>query len=270
MAKPNKNSSIEKLLKIMATLRDVDGGCPWDLEQTFATLLPYTIEEAYEVAEAVESEDWESLKGELGDLLFQVVFHAQLAAELGLFDFDDVANAIAAKMIRRHPHVFGDASDIQTAADQTLFWEQHKKEEREAQARNSDAQVSELDGIGVNLPALMRANKLQNRAGRVGFDWPSPEAVMKDVLGELEELSNEIETRGSQDRLEDELGDVLFTVASLARHLGIDAETALRRGNAKFAARFRFIEERLAEQDRTVSDSSLEELDALWRKAKQA
>ena len=251
--------SIDQLLEIMARLRDPKGGCPWDREQSFATIAPYTIEEAYEVADAISRGDTAALKDELGDLLFQVVFHARMAEESGAFAFDDVVNTISNKMLRRHPHVFGEAH-VSDAEAQTVAWEVHKAREREGRAT--------LDGIALALPALLRAIKLQNRAARVGFDWPNLVPVMDKLREELAEIEHEIATGGGPDRLEDELGDLLFVVANVARHLGIDPEAALRRTNAKFERRFRRIEELLAQKGITPSSSTLEEMDALWDQAK--
>ncbi len=259
--------AIGRLLAIMARLRDPQSGCPWDLEQTFRTIAPYTIEEAYEVAEAIEKEDWTALKAELGDLLLQVVFHARLASEQGLFHFDDVVEAICDKMVRRHPHVFGDDTGVLTAAEQTVNWEDHKERERKALARTRGHRTSELDGIGANLPALTRAEKIQQRVARVGFGLSSPTQAMKDVSGEIDELSREME-KSSPDRLEDELGDVLFAITNLARHLGVNPESALRRSNAKFEARYRFIESRLACRDKDIVDCSPDDLHTLWTEAK--
>ena len=259
--------AIGRLLAIMARLRDPQSGCPWDLEQTFRTIAPYTIEEAYEVAEAIEKEDWTALKAELGDLLLQVVFHARLASEQGLFHFDDVVEAICDKMVRRHPHVFGDDTGVLTAAEQTVNWEDHKERERKALARTRGHRTSELDGIGANLPALTRAEKIQQRVARVGFGLSSPTQAMKDVSGEIDELSREME-KSSPDRLEDELGDVLFAITNLARHLGVNPESALRRSNAKFEARYRFIESRLACRDKDIVDCSPDDLQTLWTEAK--
>jgi MazG family protein len=251
--------AIERLLAIMARLRDPKDGCPWDREQDFATIAPYTIEESYEVADAISRGDMAALKDELGDLLFQVVFHARMAEERGAFTFGDVVAAISDKMLRRHPHVFGEA-DVADAAAQTVAWEVHKAKEREGQGT--------LDGVALALPALLRAIKLQNRAARVGFDWPNLVPVLDKLREELGEIEHEITQGGSPDRIEDEVGDFLFVVANVARHLGIDPEAALRRTNGKFERRFRRIEELLAQKGKTPPDSSLEEMDALWDQAK--
>ncbi|AHM05193.1 Nucleoside triphosphate pyrophosphohydrolase MazG [Roseibacterium elongatum DSM 19469] len=251
-----------RLRAIMARLRDPEHGCPWDVEQTFATIAPYTIEEAYEVADAIEREAWDELKGELGDLLFQSVFHAQMAQEAGLFDFDDVARSIADKMVARHPHVFGDESNEKTAEQQTRDWETVKAAERAAKARGGV-----LDDVALHLPALMRAEKLQKRAVRVGFDWPEIGMVVDKIAEEARELAEARETL-PQDKIEEELGDLLFVVANLARHLKVDPEVALRAANAKFLRRFHHIEATLAERGKRPEDSNLAEMDALWEAAK--
>jgi nucleoside triphosphate diphosphatase len=259
---------LARLLAIMARLRDPRNGCPWDVEQDFRTIAPYTIEEAYEVADAIEKGDFPHLKDELGDLLFQVVFHARMAQEAGHFDFNDVASGISDKMIRRHPHVFADQSGIDDAAAQTVNWEAQKAAEREAQAARDGRRPSALDGVTPGLPALTRAAKLQKRAARVGFDWPDAAHVVADVEGEFDELKAEMAAGSPHDRLEDEMGDLLFSVVNLARHLGVDPESALRRTNAKFERRFRHVEDGLAKENRTTREASLEDMDALWRQAK--
>ena len=258
---------IERLLDIMARLRDPQRGCPWDVEQSFATIAPYTIEEAYEVAEAVRQDDMDTLRDELGDLLLQVVFHAQMAAEAGEFTFDDVARAICDKMVRRHPHVFGDAQ-VDSAEAQTMAWEAHKAAERDRRAKAEGRPPGLLEAVPLSLPALMRAEKLQRRAARVGFDWPRVEQVLHKIDEELAELRVAIAGGGRPDRLSDELGDLSFAYVNLARHLGIDAEAALRSTNAKFERRFRRIEALLAERGKQAEDSDLEELDRLWNQAK--
>lgn len=250
---------IDRLLAIMARLRDPATGCPWDIEQTFATIAPYTLEEAHEVADAIERQAWDELKGELGDLLFQTVYHAQMAAEAGHFSFVDVVTAISDKMVARHPHVFGDQSRDKTAAQQTADWEALKAAER-GFART-------LDGIAAALPALTRAVKLQNRAARVGFDWPSTGEVLDKLVEEAREVVEARDTL-THDALTEEIGDLLFVMANLSRHLKVDAEAALRGANAKFARRFARIEDWLAEQGKTPSDSDLAEMDALWNRAK--
>lgn len=260
---------LARLIAVMARLRDPDGGCPWDLDQTFETIAPYTIEEAYEVAEAITSGDRAALKDELGDLLLQVVYHARMAEEEASFDFDEVASAITDKMIRRHPHVFGDAT-VADAAAQTGAWENQKAEERNRKAAAEGRTASVLDGVSSALPALMRAVKLQRRVVRVGFDWPDTDGVIAKVEEELAELRAEITGGGDPDRLEDEMGDLLFTVVNLARHLGVDPETALRRCNAKFERRFRGVEERLRADGRTVEQVTLEVMEAHWDQVKLA
>lgn len=259
-----ETGAIDRLLSIMVRLRDPTSGCPWDLEQNFSSIAPYTIEEAYEVADAIERGDIEEIKDELGDLLLQVVFHAQMAAEQGAFDFEDVAAAISDKMVRRHPHVFGDERQ-RAAGAVKVRWEEIKAAER---AAKGGAATSILDDVPLALPALSRAVKLQNRAARVGFDWPETRMVIEKLNEEMLELSEEIAKGGDADRLEDEMGDLLFVYANLARHLKIDPEAALRRANAKFRRRFGRIEEKLAAQGRTPAQSTLEEMDALWDEAK--
>ncbi|MDZ4381496.1 MAG: nucleoside triphosphate pyrophosphohydrolase [Parvibaculum sp.] len=259
-----ESGKIEALLDIMARLRDPDGGCPWDLEQDFASIAPYTIEEAYEVADAIERGDMDDLKDELGDLLLQVVFHAQMAKEEGRFDFSGVVQAICEKMIRRHPHVFGDEEQRSAGAVKGR-WEEIKAEEKAAKGL---AQTSILDDVPLALPALARAIKLQNRAARVGFDWPDTSLVIDKLNEEMLELSAEVAKGGDPDRLEDEMGDLLFVYANLARHMKVDPEAALRRANAKFRRRFGRIEEKLAERALTPEQSTLEEMDALWNEAK--
>jgi ATP diphosphatase len=251
-----------RLLEIMRRLRDPQTGCPWDIEQDFATIAPYTIEEAYEVADAIERAAWDELKGELGDLLFQSVFHAQMAEEKGLFSFQDVADTMSDKMVARHPHVFGDQSRDKSAEQQTQDWETIKAAEREARARGGV-----LDDVALNLPALMRAEKLQKRAARVGFDWPEIGQVVDKIAEEARELAEARESL-PQDKIAEEMGDLLFVMANLARHLKVDAETALRDANAKFVRRFHFIEAELEKRGNTPDESDLEEMDALWTRAK--
>ena len=255
-------TELERLLQVMARLRDPERGCPWDVQQTFATIAPYTIEEAYEVAEAIARDDPTALKDELGDLLLQVVFHARMAEEAGEFDFRDVAGAIAAKLIRRHPHVFADV-EYADAAEQTAGWERIKAAERAAAGQHSV-----FDGVPLALPALARAAKLQKRAARVGFDWPSIEPVLDKLDEELAELRAALAAGEPSERLAEELGDLLFVCANLGRHLHTDPETALRAANDKFVRRFRRIEALLDEQGRRAEDLSLAELDALWEQAK--
>ena len=261
------SQAIEQLLAIMARLRDPDGGCPWDLEQNYRSIVPHTIEEAYEVADAIERDDLAALRDELGDLLFQVVFYAQLAREEDAFDFEAVVLGICQKMISRHPHVFGGA-DIADAEAQTLAWENRKAEERKASS--GALPISALDGIALALPAATRALKLQKRAARVGFDWPDSGQVIAKIEEEIAEVRAEIADGANLDRLEDEIGDVLFACVNLARKLNIEPEQALRRCNAKFERRFRSIERGLADQGRSTDQASLEEMEALWVSAKLA
>ncbi|MBL8706488.1 MAG: nucleoside triphosphate pyrophosphohydrolase [Rhodospirillales bacterium] len=258
---------IDRLIAIMARLRAPVGGCPWDLEQNFATIAPYTIEEAYEVADAIERNDKPGLREELGDLLLQVVYHARMAEEEGSFAFDDVATAISDKMVARHPHVFGD-KEVAGAAGQTRMWEEFKARERAAKAKASGKPQSVLDDVPLALPALMRAEKLQKRAARVGFDWPDVRQVLDKLEEEIAELRAEIDQGGKPERVADEVGDLLFVLANLARHLKVDPETALRGCNAKFERRFNFIEQSLAAQGRAPKDATLEEMEALWLRAK--
>jgi len=255
------------LLDIMARLRDPDNGCPWDLEQTFATIAPHTIEEAYEVVEAIEENDMAELKSELGDLMFQVVFYAQMASENGDFDFHDVVGAISDKMITRHPHVFGDKS-IKTADAQTIAWEETKAAEREAKAKKSEGPLSALDGVAKTLPALTRAEKLQKRAARVGFDWPDLPPVIDKIHEEIEEFQVELSNGSEKDRLEDEFGDILFAVVNLGRKAGLDPEVALKRTNKKFTTRFQGVEEGLRLKGKSIDQSDLEEMDQLWNEMK--
>jgi len=261
MSNPTQPSrDIAALLAIMKTLRE-PGGCPWDREQSFDTIAPYTIEEAYEVASAIEEKDWKALPGELGDLLFQVVFHARMAEEAGLFDFGDVVAAVTDKMIRRHPHVFGGEEAKTSAEDQKAYWESLKVEERKAKALHGV-----LDDVPVALPALVRAEKLQKRASSVGFDWNSAALVIDKIAEEAREVA-EAQTQAER---EEELGDLLFVVANLARHLKVDPEAALRAANAKFIRRFRHIEAALAARGSSPAAASLEEMEALWQEAKKA
>jgi ATP diphosphatase len=260
-------TSIERLLDIMARLRDPSAGCPWDIEQNYRSIVPHTIEEAYEVADAIERGDLVGLRDELGDLLFQVVFYAQMAREDGSFDFEAVVRGICEKMVARHPHVFGDA-EIATAEAQTLAWESGKAEERKA--RSGNLPLSALDGVALPLPAATRAIKLQKRAARVGFDWPDPQQVIAKIEEEIAEVRAEIVEDPDQDRLEDEIGDVLFACVNLARKLNIDPEQALRRCNAKFERRFRSVELGLAERGKSADQATLEEMEELWVAAKHA
>lgn len=254
-------TDIDKLLQIMAALRDPHNGCPWDIEQSFESIAPYTIEEAYEVADAIERGDLPELRGELGDLLFQVVFHARLAEERGEFDFAGVVTAICDKMERRHPHVFADER-IATAAEQSHAWERHKERERRSQQ-------GALDGVALALPALVRAAKLQRRAARVGFDWPDiagPLAKCHEELAEVEEALAQQDQR----QVEAEIGDLLFAVVNLARFAGVDAEQALQSSSRRFVARFGYIEQQLRRQGEECAEVSLQRLEELWRQAKLA
>jgi MazG family protein len=257
---------LARLLAVMAWLRDPQHGCPWDINQTFRSIAPYTIEEAYEVADAIERDDMLALKEELGDLLLQVVYHAQMASEAGAFGFADVAAAIADKMVDRHPHVFGDLV-IADADAQTVSWEARKAAERAKKGGNQAAGA--LDGVARALPALLRAEKIQKRAARVGFDWKETAPVIDKIEEELGELRAEL-AAGTVDpaRVSDELGDVLFAVANLARHCRVDPEAALRGTNDKFERRFRYLESRLAEQGRKPAEATLAEMEALWQEAK--
>ena len=257
--------SIQKLLEVMATLRDPQKGCPWDRDQSFETIAPYTIEEAYEVADAITRDDMDGLRDELGDLLFQVVFHARMAEEQGAFDFDDVAEGISQKMRRRHPHVFGSAEERQQG-QQAGSWERIKAEER-AGNEASDIEPSALDGVAIALPALKRAAKLGNRASLWGFDWPDIEGVRAKIDEELAEL-NEAVSLDSADQIEDELGDVLFSIVNLARHLKVDPELALTRANHKFEARFREMEQSLQAAGVSLAEMSIDELESAWQEAK--
>ena len=259
------DAAVSDLLDLMSRLRSPDDGCPWDREQTFASIAPYTIEEAYELADAIARGDMADLRDELGDLLFQVVFHAQMAQEAGAFAFADVARGVVAKMTRRHPHVFGDAQ-ARTAEEQTRAWEVIKADERQANSKGSDSLLSD---IPLGLPALTRAVKLSKRAGSVGFVWAQIDEVLTKLHEEVGELEAEI-AAGDRARITDELGDVLFVCANIARHLDIDPEGALRGSNAKFTRRFEFIERALDRRDRTPAQSNLAEMEDLWQAAKRA
>lgn len=252
---------VDALREIMRRLRDPETGCPWDIEQTFETIAPYTVEEAYEVADAIRAGDREALRGELGDLLLQAVYHAQMAEEEGAFDFDDVARGIAEKMIRRHPHVFGDTA-IASAEEQTAHWETVKQAERDA-AGTAGPDDGALAGVALALPALMRAQKLQRRAARVGFDWPDHGGVLAKIAEEAGEVA-EAREGGDREAVAEEYGDLLFVVAVLGEHLGVDAEEALAAANRKFERRFRGVETLLAERGKRARDSDLAEMDALW------
>ncbi|MEL6464529.1 MAG: nucleoside triphosphate pyrophosphohydrolase [Pseudomonadota bacterium] len=258
----DETAGIERLLEIMRRLRDPETGCPWDIEQTFQTIAPYTIEEAYEVADAIERQDWAELEGELGDLLLQSVYHTAIGEEAGHFSFQSVVTNISNKMVARHPHVFGNESRNKSADEQTRDWEAIKAAERAGKA-----QKGALDGVALNLPALLRAVKLQKRAARVGFDWPETAQVLDKLQEEAAELVEARDTMGHEEMV-DEMGDLLFVVANLARHLGVEPEEALRRTNAKFTRRFEAVEHLLADQGKLSQDSTLEEMDALWNQVK--
>lgn len=257
------DDSMIKLLTIMAQLRDPKTGCPWDIEQNFKTIAPYTIEEAYEVSDAIDREDMEDLKDELGDLLLQVVFHSQMAKESGFFDFSDVAESISNKMIRRHPHVFGD-QDHDTPDKVRISWEETKAEERKEKGQNDSA----LDGVALSLPALLRAEKLTKRAARVNFDWPSYKEVFEKIREEIDELEVELNKGAKQHRIEDELGDLLFCMANLSRHLELDPELTLRKANDKFSRRFKLMEESFKNEDTSLSVQSLDTMEARWQHVK--
>lgn len=252
------DAGIERLLEIMRRLRDPQTGCPWDIEQDFASIAPYTIEEAYEVADAIARQDWPELEGELGDLLLQSVYHTAMGEEQGLFSFQSVVRNISDKMVARHPHVFGDESRNKSADQQTADWEAIKAKERKVKA-----QGGALDGVAIGLPALLRALKLQKRAARVGFDWPSTSDVIAKITEEATELVEARDTL-SKAEVEEEFGDLMFVMANLGRHLGLDPEAALRAANAKFTRRFEGVEARLAAMGKTPADSDLTEMDALW------
>ncbi|HDZ81429.1 MAG TPA: nucleoside triphosphate pyrophosphohydrolase [Roseobacter sp.] len=260
----DQDAGIERLLEIMRRLRDSDTGCPWDIEQDFDSIAPYTIEEAYEVADAIERCDWPELEGELGDLLLQTVYHTQMGQEKGLFSFQSVVRNISDKMVARHPHVFGDESRDKSAEQQTADWEAIKATER-----TEKAQDGILDGVAVGLPALLRAYKLQKRAARVGFDWP----VVDDVIAKIaEEAAELVEARDTLTpaEVEEEYGDLMFVMANLGRHLGVEPEAALRAANTKFIRRFNGVEARLRDIGKTPQDSDLTEMDALWDAVKHA
>lgn len=259
--------SVQTLRDIMGALRAPGTGCPWDLEQDFASIAPYTVEEAYEVADAIERGDMTDLCDELGDLLLQPVYHAQMASEAGHFTFDDVVEGICRKLIRRHPHVFGE-EEARTAGAVKGFWERIKAEERADKTREGEEPESVLDGVPVALPALARAVKLQRRAARVGFDWPDAEPVIAKIEEEVGELRHEIAS-GDAGGMAEELGDLMFALANLARHLGIEPEAALHAANAKFTRRFRVVEAKLRDRGTPAADATLAEMDALWNEAKR-
>lgn len=256
------NYTLDDLIAIMGHLRDPESGCPWDREQDFTSIAPYTIEEAYEVLDAIERDDREGLQGELGDLLFQVVFHAQMASEAGWFRFDDVVNAICRKMVRRHPHVFAD-EEIGTAREQNEAWEKHK-------ARERGKGESLLDGVTLALPALTRADKLGRRAASAGFDWPDTAGVIEKVREELEELTVELASDQSSTAVAEEIGDLLFAVVNLARHVGVDTEGALRQANVKFTRRVHFVEQCCSAAGKKISNTGLAVLESYWQQAKLA
>jgi ATP diphosphatase len=257
---------IKQLLQVMQRLRDPDEGCPWDKQQTFASLVPHTLEEAYEVADCIERHDDTDLCDELGDLLFQVVFYAQIASEKKLFEFNDVVAAIVDKLIRRHPHVFAD-DKIDSVARQTEAWEEHKRQERTKKSSSTEV-MSELDGVLKSMPALVRAQKLQRRAARSGFDWDELEDVYAKLSEEEAEVRVAVAT-ADQDKVEDEIGDLLFAGVNLARFLDVDAEQALRRATNKFERRFRTVEQRVAQQSQDMKSMSVSELDEIWNAVKR-
>jgi ATP diphosphatase len=263
---------VEKLLWVMARLRDPKDGCPWDVEQTFASIVPHTIEEAYEVADAIESEDWNAIPDEIGDLLFQVVFYAQMAKEDGRFDFHRIADGIAEKMIFRHPHVFGGEETPDSADAQVSAWEALKAKERRDKGGEEETQgpKSALDGVARGLPALTRALKLQKRAARVGFDWDDADGALAKLDEETAEVRAEMDAGAAPERLEDEIGDLLFTCVNLARKLDVDPEQALRRSSKKFESRFRTMEGALDKEGKAVDGSTADELDRRWNAAKAA
>jgi len=257
---------MQKLIEIMQRLRDPDTGCPWDREQTFATISPYTIEEAYEVADAIQRGAMDDLRDELGDLLFQVVFYTQMAREQSLFDFNDVVHSICAKMIRRHPHVFADEK-IDNAHEQSQAWEKHKSEERRRKG-DINGLASQLDGVAHSIPAMIRAGKLQKRAADVGFDWPDIEGPIAKVKEELAEVKAELDDGGSRSRLEAEIGDLLFACVNLARHAHVDPESSLRQANGTFERRYRAMERMLVAEGQQMDQLDLEAMEQLWCRAK--
>ncbi len=258
----NSSKGMLRLQEIMRALRDPQSGCPWDIEQNFKSIAPYTVEEAYEVADAIERENWDDLKTELGDLLLQTVYHTQMAEEENLFNFSDVVNQISEKMIKRHPHVFGGTKQKKTSDQQVQDWEAIKAAERVEKN-----QTGILDDVALNLPALVRSLKLQKRAARAGFDWPAISQVLKKIDEETKELveAKEFET---QERINEEFGDLMFALVNLGRHLKVDPEGALKKANKKFVTRFKFIEDEIKSQGRNLEDTSLEEMEQLWQSAK--
>lgn len=261
-------ANMNALLDVMRRLRDPQSGCPWDREQTFRTILPYTLEEVYEVVDAIETNDMPALREELGDLLFQVVFYAQMAKEAGEFDFADVAEGIVDKLVRRHPHVFDDA-EIASAEAQTLAWEQHKEKERAAKAAAEDRAPSVLDNVPLALPAITRAGKLQRRAARAGFDWDDMRQVLDKIEEEVGEIRQAMDAGADKAAMEHEIGDLIFACVNLARHNDIDADAAVRGVNQRFEWRFRRVESLAQEQNQVLADLSLEQMDVYWEQAKR-
>jgi nucleoside triphosphate diphosphatase len=259
--------AINELLSIMKTLRDPDLGCPWDKKQTVDSIAPYTLEEVYEVLDSLENKDMDALCNELGDLLFHIVFYAEMASEQGDFNFNDVVERVTAKLKRRHPHVFAD-KQLKTTEELSISWEAIKRQERKEKAEQADVKMHILDDIGSNMPAVMRAEKLQLRAASVGFDWEDSEPVMAKIEEELLELKTELYGSAQAERLSEEMGDLLFSCINLARHIKVEPELALRQANRKFEQRFRFIEEQLSEQGLALQDASLEQMEAYWQAAK--
>jgi ATP diphosphatase len=261
--------TLQQLLDIMRALRDPVSGCPWDLEQNFQSLIPYTIEEAYEVADAIERNNLSDIKSELGDLLFQIVFYSQLAAEQQAFNFNDVAQAISDKLTRRHPHVFAGVK-VKDAIEQTKEWEKIKQQERQAQAGENSSALSHLDDVSRTLPSLMRAEKLQKRAAREGFDWPDIKGVMAKVYEELDEVQHELDAKTQQqDKMENEIGDLFFSCINLSRHAGVDAEQSLRKANLKFERRFREVEKKARVKGLQINKMTVDELELLWQAVKK-
>jgi len=260
----NPSKGMPRLLEIMRALRDPESGCPWDIEQNFKTIAPYTVEEAYEVADAIERENWDDLKNELGDLLLQTVYHTQMAQEEDLFSFNDVVNQISEKMIQRHPHVFGNENRNKTASQQVNDWESIKAEER---AKKNQTGI--LDDVALSLPALVRSLKLQKRAARVGFDWPNILQVLEKIEEETKELVEAKELE-SQEKINEEFGDLMFSIVNLGRHLGVDSEEALKQTNRKFTNRFKFVEDSILSQGGEIKNTTLEEMETLWQQAKNS
>ena len=259
---------MQQLLEVMRALRDSDTGCPWDLEQNFQSLIPYTIEEAYEVADAIERNNLNDIKSELGDLLFQIVFYSQMATEQQAFDFNDVAQTICEKLIHRHPHVFADKK-VTCAAQQTIEWEKLKQEERKAKAEKHASNLSHLDDVSRTLPSLMRAEKLQKRAAKEGFDWPDIKGVLAKVYEELDEVQQELDVGViKQEKLEDEIGDLFFSCINLSRYAGVDAEQSLRKANLKFERRFRELEKIAKTRNLQINEMNIDELENLWKEVK--